>query len=332
MSKWEAFLLLKRPKNNFRIFLELPQNEQNRLDNMNKFIRKRCETIEEEVENGENPLDELDQAMDDNSEIFEEAPPDYYEVEKDRFDSSFASPHDLYNPATSEGYATHLRDLFDENFAPLIKELKQDIINLDSKSESKETILMAKVFAKRFLIQDNVDTRVAAVSHMFLKKFGITDPVFVSGIFIVCMLRNIGLTKVGRDILKRRDTKDPSFEQHSTMSKEILESTSVDILTPISVLCEESHAIGGGFGFPYVRNPESMDPTETAFFFASFLVESCYSFPKTKIDNIKTKFQEFQGNPEKARKTFGECIVELFTKDIKEISTDSFSIEESSAA
>lgn len=316
----------------FMTFLELPQNEQNRLDNMNKFIRKRCETVEEDIESGENPLDELDQAMDENEDMFEEEPPTYDETPKDRFDSSLASPYDLKNPATPENYARDLRNLFKEDFVPLVKVLKQDILDIDSNRTGKETIKMAKVFAERFLVEDNVDSRVAAVTHMFLKKFGLTDPEFVCGIFVASMLRNIGLTRVKRAVIKKRDTEDSLYEKHPLMSKDLLSIANVEIPAQIPVLCEESHAIGSGYGFPMVRNPESMDPAESAFFFASFLIESCYTFPKTKIGNIKATFQEFQANPEKARKTFGECIVEVFSKDQSEKSADDMAEESFSAA
>lgn len=298
----------------FMTFLELPENEQGRLDNMNKFIRKRCESIEEDIEDGDNPLDELDQEMDANDEMFEEEPPTYDETPKDRFDSSLSSPFDLKNKLTADAYSRNLKRLFKEDFPPLIKELKQDIEEIDHNRSGKEIIKMAKVLAARFLLEDNLDSRTAAVTHLFLKKFGITDPEYICSLFVSVMLRNIGLTRVRRGVLRRREFDDALYEKHPLMSKDLLDMASVTIPPQIPVLLEESHAIGGGYGFPMVRNPESMDPAESAFFFASFLIESCYTYPKTKIGNIKSTFQEYQASQEKAKKIFGHKINEIFSK------------------
>lgn len=298
----------------FATFLELPEGEQKRLENMNKFIRKRCESVEEDIESGENPLDELDQEMDANNDLFEAEPPTYDETPKERFDSSLGSPYEHKHHLTADAYSRNLRRLFKEDFPPLIKELKQDIEAIDANRLGREVIKMAKVLADRFLIEDNLDSRVAAVTHLFLKKFEITDPELVCAIFVSVMLRNVGLTRVKRGVIRRRDFEDSLYEKHPLMSKDLIQMSQVAVQPQIPSLLEESHAIGGGFGFPMVRNPDSMDSAETAFFFASFLIESCFTFPKSKIGNVKSTFQEYQKNIEKSKKIFGHSIGQIFTK------------------
>lgn len=301
----------------FMNFLELPENEQKRLENMNKFILKRIETsASTEDSTGDDPLDDLDKMMDDNSDMFEEEPPAYDETPRPRFNSSGSLSFELTHPYSSDLYAKNLRLLFNEDFMPLIKELRQDIEGLDSKVHTATEIKIAKVLSDRFLNFDNVDTRVAAITHLFIKKLEISDPNVICSAFITSMSRNIGLTQVPRDVIRHRDLENEKYENHPTTSSTIISNSHIEIAPEITSLILESHAIGGGLGHPIVRNPETLDPIESAFLFASYIIESCYTFPKTKIGNIKSTFQEYQGSKDKSQKIFGSSIIKLFEKDL----------------
>lgn len=191
------------------------------------------------------------------------------------------------------------KSLSEDNFMNLIERAREEIYLFPR--NISHTVSLAGYMANRILNEDNITSRICAVSYFFAKNCDIKSISALADLVCASMFHHIGHTQIDhtfvvKNQLELADDNRKTYRQHAGLSQHLLKKCGVDLSDRCLKIILEHHERYDGRGYPNSKMGAHIEQMALIlgaishiFEYASGRITGTPTPIKTIVHNIKNK-------------------------------------------